>query len=243
MWLHDNQICHVSLTEETAIFNAKDASWVVTHQFHHALNGQNAFIHQFQHRHEGELHKGHTTCGFSRSARFIGDAVRSVVCADGADASIGERSANGFAVSGIFDRRVAFDARSETFVVFARKHQVRKARLSRDLFVVRVEKIKFRSRGDVRHVEFYIKFTSQCDGFFRAFHTSLSRTNFRMIAHMRILAVFLFVFFHLRYNHRRIFAVHHNGKFALLEDGAECGFVFHLQFAGAAAHKEFDAGH
>ena len=37
--------------------------------------------------------------------------------------------------------------------------------------------------------------------------------------------------------------MHHDGKLALFEDGAQRGTIFHLQFAGAAAHEEFDASH
>ena len=64
-----------------------------------------------------------------------------------------------------------------------------------------------------------------------------------MVAHMRIFAIFLLISLHLRRNHGRIFTVHHDGKLALLEDGAQRGTIFHLQFASAAAHEEFNACH
>ena len=112
------------MTEEATVFDAKHTRWVVAHEFYHAFDGEDAFVHQIEHRNEGELHKGHATGGFGSSTDFITDAVRSVVCADGADASVGECRTDSRTVGVVFHSWVALDARSETFVVFASKDQV-----------------------------------------------------------------------------------------------------------------------
>ena len=169
--------------------------------------------------------------------------MRRVVGADAANASVGERGAQGIAVGRRFDRRVALDACAESFVVGLGEEQMRQTGLGRDERIVGSEEFEFTSRREVRHMQARLGGFGQFDGVFRALQAGFGRTNFGVMSHMRIRTVARLVLLHRLHDHRRVFAVHHDRQSTLFEHREERLRVGHMERTGAAAHEQFHTGH
>ncbi|EJX07836.1 hypothetical protein EVA_04053 [gut metagenome] len=215
----------------------------MAHQFHHAFERQQSLVHQLEHAHQGELHHRHTGHRLGSPSAFFREKMRSMVSSHNRNAAIIQSMAQGITIGSLFHRRVALDAGTQSGIILICEDQMGDASLKSDLRIVRIIKVEFLRCRHMCHMQLRPRFLCQfnCQG--RRLVASLTRTDFGMVLHSRIIAIAFLVFRHPFINYAGILTMRHQRQLTRFKDAAQHLFAVHQHIACGSPHKQLDATH